>query len=340
MKTSNGTVVLTPSQADFCTKHISGFCADTWHVTVAGTAGSERQFLRVSPADKSGFSCILVLWNSRDVDWNRFMQINVEVARWFPLLPRIYAADAQHGLILEEDCGQQTMKAVCAGMSDPAAIEGLYGQALDALIRWQCIDTAHCPELSSRVLDKEVFLWETEYFTTHCVSEFFGLDALLTPEWNRERETLAQAASALPLVPLHRDFQSENIMVQNNGVKLVDYQGARLGAAEYDIASLLFDPYVSLPGGNFRYGLFEYYIRNSKRSVDRNTLHTAALQRLCQALGAYGNLSLHKGKEHYKKFIPIALHTLQNLLEDETGFPLLRQIVRECNNRVEKPPLR
>ena len=45
---------------------------------------------------------------------------------------------------------------------------------------------------------------------------------------------------------MHRDFQSQNIILREGQAYLIDFQGMRPGLAEYDLASLLYDPYVSL----------------------------------------------------------------------------------------------
>jgi len=44
---------------------------------------------------------------------------------------------------------------------------------------------------------------------------------------------------------MHRDFQSKNLMIKNEQIFVIDFQGARLGPPSYDLASLLFDPYVN-----------------------------------------------------------------------------------------------
>ena len=125
-------------------------------------------------------------------------------------------------------------------------------------------------------------------------------------------------------------------MLYRGTIRFVDYQGARLGAAEYDIASLLFDPYVSMLNNDIRYQILDYYITKSGRPVTRDTFHSAAVQRLAQALGAYGNLSLHKGKDSYREYIPPALNLLSQVLTKDNRFPAMRSIVEECYKRTRE----
>lgn len=335
MNSDDNTIRLTPSQVDFCKQNISDFTEETWQATLAGKAGSDRSFIRIFSNDKNGRSLILILWDSHDRDWNRFFDIHKQASQSISVLPEIYASDQRYGLILEEDCGPVTLKDFCSCGHSLATIENMYRKVIDLLIEWQNIKVEKGSAIASRVLDRNMFLWETDYFVTHCVSEYCGLDTLLTDEWESERNRLAGEVSDLPLVCLHRDFQSENIMVLKDTLKFVDYQGARIGPGEYDTASLLYDPYITVLTDSMRNQLLNYYISHIPRPVTPHSFRIAALQRLAQALGAYGNLSLHKGKEQYKQFVPAALRHLSSILDIEKNYPCLKKIVGECLKRVE-----
>jgi aminoglycoside/choline kinase family phosphotransferase len=103
------------------------------------------------------------------------------------------------------------------------------------------------------------------------------------------REIAKQLAS-LPRVLVHRDFQSQNIIIQNVQANLIDFQGMRPGMAEYDLASLFFDPYVDLSSEE-RSALLLYYRQKQAENgvaVDGRSDHRlqlCATQRLMQALG-------------------------------------------------------
>jgi aminoglycoside/choline kinase family phosphotransferase len=115
---------------------------------------------------------------------------------------------------------------------------------------------------------------------------------------------------------VHRDFQSQNIIIQNGQANLIDFQGMRPGLAEYDLASLLFDPYVELSGAE-RSELIDYYRlkqTDSARRIDGkfgDTLQLCAMQRLMQALGAYGFLGLVRGRENFLQYVSRAVHSLR-----------------------------
>ena len=102
-------------------------------------------------------------------------------------------------------------------------------------------------------------------------------------------------------VLVHRDFQSSNVLYRDDGTfAFIDFQGMRLGAAAYDLASLLYDPYVPLDE-KARTALARLY------PVDR--LAYGAVQRLVQALGAFGRLA-SVGQPQFERHIPRALGNL------------------------------
>lgn len=320
---------LTPAQVDFLKNQIDGFSLEKWTVELAGKAASQRYFLRVSCENRS---YILIVWDSRDEDWERFLEISNKVQQQIPILPFIYGCDPEHGLILEEDLGDLTLKRYCIkNKSDLNMIRSVYKNVLIALNKWHNLDLVSCDSVSSRRMDKEIFLWETSYFARYCVREFCGCEHLLDQKWEKECILLSQQVASLPPVCIHRDFQSENILVHENKIRFVDFQGARLGPAHYDIASLLFDPYVELLNESIVNELFCWYSElsgNDKK--DKRELLICASQRLMQALGAYGNLCLHKGKEWYREYIPVALKRLFHVLNQLDGFERIKNVVESC----------
>jgi N-acetylmuramate 1-kinase len=329
-------VQLTPAQAEFLTEAISSFDPVSWAVTPAGHAGSDRTFIRVkSRATKESY--ILIIWDSSDHDWARFISIQRDVSPVLPLLPGIFASNDGHGLILEEDLGALTLKKYCAsGEATDASLEIIYRKVLDALVQWQGLPSGVSATIAARDMDYEMFLWESEYFTTHCLKEYFGLERLVSPAWEKERKHIAAEASAFPKVCIHRDFQSENIMVQDGRIRFVDFQGARRGPAAYDVASLLLDPYVVLLAPALGKRLLDYYLSIAPSGVTLHSFRICALQRLMQALGAFANLSIHKGKEWYRDYIPVALQRLQPMAGGTTLFPALQEIVQACLDECVK----
>ncbi len=180
----------------------------------------------------------------------------------------------------------------------------------------------------SQEFNESLYKWEQNYFFEECVKNRFGLAPdLPESEFEMIRQTLSAHAPAL----LHRDLQSQNIIVSGEGeIGFIDFQGMRLGNPYYDLASLLFDPYIKLPA-EFREELLQEYISGSEISASdaANMLNIAAVERLMQALGAYGFLSLKKGLREYENYFLPALSSLLDCAL-KCGLPRISEIARAC----------
>jgi len=313
-------------------EHVRDFSEEKWEVSLAGQAASQRFFVRVREKQGIGRSFVLVVWDSKDEDWPRFLAIPQETAPYVPFLPKIYASDARHGLILEEDLGTRTLhRFVSETQGDREVITAMYRRVLDALCVWQALDVKASAAVASRTMDLETLLWETDYFARRCAVDFCGSKPALGSAWEKERRRLAVAVASLPKTFIHRDFQSENIMFLNGKVRFVDFQGARLGPPAYDVASLLYDPYVDFLSVERTAKLFDYYCSLDLRTaVGRHDFDLCAAQRLMQACGAYGNLSIHKGKKRYREFMPVALDRLAAVVGRLPEYPAIKKVVECC----------
>lgn len=168
----------------------------------------------------------------------------------------------------------------------------------------------------------ELYKWERELFAKYCADERFGFNEL-PADVVKDLEQVADVLTRERPVLVHRDFQSSNVLYRNDGsFAFIDYQGMRLGAAVYDLASLLYDPYVEIEEEE-RIALAKLYpLKN---------LAFGAVQRLVQALGAYGRLA-SVGQLGFQKYIARAL---QNLLAaaDEANLDALGAFTEELIHR-------
>lgn len=327
-------VTLSPVQIDFICQALPGVDLESLQAEIAGSAASQRLFTRLH---WNGKTFILVEWDSADEDWPRFLSIAQSREATSMLLPEIYAEDATHGLILEEDLGAITLRKFCE--QHTTGISGIidaYQQVIDALRIWQQPQVAAHPVIAAREMDAATFLWETDYFARFCVKDFCGEEKYLSQEWEQERTQLAHECALLTKTAMHRDFQSENILMLDERIRFVDFQGARLGPGEYDLASLLCDPYIPQLDKQICQELYRYAFKipGSNGTTSRAFL-ICAMQRLMQALGAYGNLSLHKGKPRYKRYIPVAIGRLVDVVESLDDYPSIRRVVEACALKVE-----
>jgi aminoglycoside/choline kinase family phosphotransferase len=126
---------------------------------------------------------------------------------------------------------------------------------------------------------------------------------------------------------IHRDFQSQNILVRRGEPVFIDYQGLRFGLAEYDLASLLYDPYVVLSRDQ-REELVALAEARSRNPQFRSQLLACACQRLMQALGAYGFLGVVKNKPTFLRHIRPALANLREVAVEQGILPILAPLLQ------------
>lgn len=294
-------------------------------ITPIEKGGSDRRFYRVRSSPEQ--TLILVKYNLEREENRHYVQVADFLAANGIRAPKVYFHDAQEGLIWIEDLGETDLWSYRE--ENWIARRALYDSALEQVAKLHSL--AHSAADGIRKdfppeFDAALYSWEQQYFFDNCLGRHFGMS-------EEERAELAALPALreipvrlaeLPRVLVHRDFQSQNIIVRNGDAYLIDFQGMRPGLAEYDVASLLYDPYVSLSAKE-REQLFTDYCA-ARSSVDnpvthcsRELLHLCALQRLMQALGAYGFLGLVKGNTAFLAHIPAALLSLRGIVAELEG---------------------
>ena len=182
---------------------------------------------------------------------------------------------------------------------------------------------------------------ECRYFVDAFMKGYCGLEAdfdTLAAEFGLLADRIMDLAY---LGFMHRDFQSRNIMIHADQFYIIDFQAGRIGPVQYDLASLLIDPYVQLPEA-IQAKLVSDCLDAYRRNVSCDPRKFAAGYRYCalarnlQILGAFGHLSINKGKTYFKNYIPAALGTLKKVLSDTIGceFPELKKIVEKIRQTI------
>jgi hypothetical protein len=192
--------------------------------------------------------------------------------------------------------------------------------------------------------DEKLYRWERNYFRENLVQNVCRLEAGAPEGDNLEAELEGLAARLLKTKSslIHRDFQSQNVMVKEGTPALIDFQGMRFGSLFYDLGSLIYDPYVQFPTGARDYLLRFYYdLEESPYSWEtfRALFFQASAQRLMQALGAYGFLGLKRGKPHFLAHIPSALQNLIEVSQEAGVLPELNALARRCQDVLARFPL-
>ena len=303
------------------------------HVAPIEKGGSGRKFWRMHVGAQS---LIFVRYGEDRPENKHYVAIARFLASVGVRVPVTHFHDETEGLIVMEDAGDTDLWS-CRHEPWPQR-RALYQRTLDqALIlhtQAHRAPGARSLKILQPVFDAQLYCWEQDYFFEHCLGRHYGHD-LGKIEAQCDRPRLQEIAAHLarqPRVLVHRDFQSQNIIVRNGEVCLIDFQGLRPGLAQYDLASLLLDPYVTLSEAE-REELLAHYLSGlhgpgrHEAPGFRKLYDLCAMQRLMQALGAYGKLGHVDGRTPFLDHIPAALVSLREVLERITGLEKLRALL-------------
>ncbi|HEY0369070.1 MAG TPA: phosphotransferase [Chthoniobacterales bacterium] len=297
--------------------------------------GSDRRFYRVRSSPEH--TLILVKYDLERTENRHYVQIAEFFAANDIRAPKIFFHDASEGLIWIEDLGETDLWSY--RNESWAVRRALYESALEEVTKLHCLPISKADAIREdfpQEFDAALYLWEQNYFFENCLGRFFEIDEARRNELAAlpALQEIAERLAAWPRVLVHRDFQSQNIIIRDGLAYLIDFQGMRPGLSKYDLASLLYDPYVTLPP-NERDELFALYRTLRERNGipmrvdDAEMFCLCAMQRLMQALGAYGFLGLVKGSKQFLEHIPAALHSLVAVTRDIDGIEKLHDALIE-----------
>ena len=286
-------------------------------------SGSYREYCRIKSESQQAIGS----WNQDVQENTAFLKFSEHFFIQGIAVPQIYAVNAAKTCYLQEDLGKLTLFDYInqirenEGFSEKIIL--VYKKVLNELPRIQItagkgIDYRHCYPRDA--FDKQSMMWDLNYFKYYFLklARISFDEQALEDDFEHFTAYLLKAESNFFL---YRDFQSRNIMMKDNKVAFIDYQGGRKGALQYDLASLLYDAKADIPQA-IRNELLEYYldVLEKYKPVDRDkfkAFYTGyVLIRIMQAMGAYGFRGFYEKKEHFLKSIPYALENLRWLLDN------------------------
>jgi aminoglycoside/choline kinase family phosphotransferase len=242
-------------------------------------------------------------------------------------VPKVLAVNDNREIYIQEDAGTLSLLDVLEAEGPSDKVFELYQKSLHALAFLQIkgdnnFDYSQC--ITSKEFGHQAIMSDLLYF------KYYFLDTLKMPY---DKEQLLMDFDKLAHILsdgehkffMFRDFQSRNIMVKENQVCFIDYQGGMKGAMQYDAASLLWQAKSNL-SDDWKKKLFGYYMecveKNLGQPIDKNHFEKQyygyVLIRLLQVLGAYGFRGLFERKAHFLSSIPLALRNLSNFMENKS----------------------
>ncbi|NUM32316.1 MAG: phosphotransferase [Bacteroidetes bacterium] len=291
-------------------------------ITLLEQSGSDRKYFRIKTNEKT-----LIATSNANISENetffylthKFNELSIKV-------PKIFAISDDKTIYIQSDLGKTNLLETINkfGFSDKVVI--LLKKAIENLVKIQIEGDKYIDYTKCYVNDefgKHAIFSDLLYF------KYYFADTLKINYNNQnlikdfEKLSINLSGNSLKYF-MYRDFQSRNIMVNENDIFFIDYQGGMKGPVLYDIASFLWQAKAKLPNKTKEY-LFNFYIdkleENIKSPINRinikNQYKGFVLLRLLQVLGAYGFRGIFERKTHFLDSIPPALQNLKTYLNDK-----------------------
>lgn len=287
----------------------------SFQIEPASSDASFRRYFRVRPDTADGDSSeSLIVMDAPPTheDTGPFLKIARMLLDYGVNVPVIKHIDVERGFLLLSDLGSiQYLERL-----NTENVDQLYADAMDSLFKLQLHGPRQPGELPP--YDHALLMREMELFREWYLQKHLGLS--LTPDQHEMLdhtfELLAESALEQPLVCVHRDYHSRNLMItSDNNPGVLDFQDAVIGPVTYDLVSLLRDCYIAWPRERVETWALNYLGRAREANIIKESdqqrllrwFDLMGVQRHLKASGIFARLNYRDGKPGYLKDIPRTL---------------------------------
>ncbi|MDQ2975861.1 MAG: phosphotransferase [Acidobacteriota bacterium] len=292
---------------------------------------------------KKGKAVAAVYPEAFDPDFHPYLDVTrLFLENGIPV-PEIYAVDGPNGIIVQEDLGDRQLFRVYEGAPEDEC-EEYKERAVNLIAQIQNV-TGKAYEkqsIASRLaFDEPKLSWELDFFLEH----YFGslrnetLRHAEAAELKAELNDVSAELAARPRVLCHRDFHAANLMVDdNNLLRVVDHQDARMGPVTYDLVSFLLDR-RSEPPSLAELRAYRLFLLEERRLLGLEALdpddfaqefRLMTIQRGLKAIGTFSYQTAVRNRgSAYEPFIQPTLAIVLQAADWLDRFPALRRMIRE-----------
>jgi aminoglycoside/choline kinase family phosphotransferase len=256
-------------------------------------------------------------------------------------VPELIHFDAKLGLLLLQDCGDITLETHLHS-SDPVTLKSWYLKAVDLLAIMQTDATrvigVDCPAYHLK-FDVEKLMWEMDFMLEHFIegTQQNNLKSATRKEIRNQLTALCTFLAGQTPWFTHRDYHSRNLMVHNDELVLLDFQDARMGPSQYDLASLLRDSYLPLPD-TLVWELVDAFLQKKQErenhTIDRDefirVFDLMSIQRNLKAIGTFAFQKKIKNNDRYMGYIAPTLEYIRQAFMRRTELKPLHTILSEA----------
>jgi aminoglycoside/choline kinase family phosphotransferase len=283
-------------------------------------SGSDRIYFRIFYSNET----YIATYNLNVQENKTFVTFSQHFLQQGLPVPAVFCINEEQTIYIQKDLGSDSLLNKLEQHGHNEYVYSLFQKSLQALAAIQIkgndgLNYDVC--LTAKEFGKQAILSDLLYF------KYYFLDTLKLPYDKQAMLQDFEALSSYLTFTEHkyfmfRDFQSRNIIVNNNDVFFIDYQGGMKGALQYDVASLLWQAKAEL-SETWKDDLLQYYIDEVEKllntNIDRTTFVSQyngyVLIRLLQVMGAYGFRGLFERKAHFLASIPLGLSNLKFFIE-------------------------
>lgn len=290
-------------------------------ITEIPIAGSDRHYFRM----QGGEHRCIGTYNYHITENKSFLYFAHHFKSKGIQVPEVYIYTEDYKAYLQEDVGGKDLFYYLQNDHHSEYTDRLIRKSLTEVVKMQIIghqdlDYSYC--FNGTSFDYNAILADLFYFKYYFLRpqkiEYDGQAVVMN--FQILAQFLLEAKSQYFMM---RDFQSRNILVQNEDVCLIDFQGGKLGPLQYDIISFLWQA-----RGGFtmeeREKYLQIYIEEVKKiepSFDekefRKYYDGFLLIRLLQVLGSYGYRGIFEKRAHFLASIPLALQNIEYWLDNK-----------------------
>lgn len=272
--------------------------------------------------------------------------IFIDVARTFSHylsnVADVYAYDKSLGLAIITDHGDKTFdEFIFDHNHSEEKIQSVFSELFAWLFQLQQLrKTVSASFLGlKRKFSSQALYLEMKEFIDYgiCHGDAAKLNKTERKVFDEEIKMLANEIADLPQTLIHRDMQSKNIMIQNDQAWIIDFQDICIGPLTYDLASLVYDPYIDLNIETQTNLIYEYWKGYHKHLPDfddnfEHFLHECsltAIQRLLKASARYTHFYYVRNRDTHMKYFNPAVKKALALLEQQPKYKKLHTLINK-----------
>lgn len=302
---------------------------------------STREYFRVNWSGEKAIACVYPFNDLCKGQFDACLDVTNVFISADLIVAKILASDAEKGIIIHEDFGDTILRDVLL-QSNEAERERLLNEAIALIAKIQAATPKAIEQnsISSKLkFDEEKLLWELNFFKTHYFESLMKTPLKVEENDAIEKEfiELAKELESCATVLTHRDFHAANLMVQNNELKIIDHQDARLGSTAYDLVSLLLDRVTTLPTPEWLAEKRRFFLDEREKlgleKIDEieyaNEFRLQTVQRCLKAIGTFSFQSSFRGKTHFIQYIKPMFEIVLRACENLDRFPNLQKIIKK-----------